>query len=129
MANKNSQVAGAGPAGALAGARQQNPVCSEVKNWIDDLRSDMYVAVAVDRLVGLINGYLETAAQEHGAEAIKITKEDVYVCLKYDDTVRMMDVDGKEVLWLWDGWRLYSLIHKAARMAAKEGEVAVAAGI
>jgi len=124
MANKNSQVAAAGAAGAQAGARQQNPACRHVKQWIDNYRSDLYVAVALDKLVKMINDYLDTIGEKGG-----ISKEDVKMCLKYDDTVKIVEVDNKEVLWLWHGWRLYDLMHKAARVAAKEGEAAVAAGI
>jgi hypothetical protein len=118
-----------GAAGALAGAWQQNPACKYIRQWIDDLRSDMYVAVALDRFIQLVDGYLETAAQERNVETVKITKEDVYACLKYDDTVKIVDVDGREVLWLWGGWRLHDLMRRVAEVAAKEGEVSAVAGI
>jgi 2',3'-cyclic-nucleotide 2'-phosphodiesterase (5'-nucleotidase family) len=123
--NKTNKVAAERAAGALAGAWQQNPaVCSEVKKWIDNFRSDMVMAVSLDNFVNTVNEYLEVVGL-----SVKITREDVYACLKHDGTIRVMDVDGKEVLWLWDGWRLYSLMHKAAKMAAKEGEVAAVAGL
>ena len=121
---KNDQVAPQG-AGALAGARQQNPACKYIRQWIDDLRGDMYMAVALDRFIHLVNGYLEAVAQD-SIETVKITKEDVYACLKYDGTVKIMDVDGREVLWLWGGWRLHDLMHKVAEAAAEKGEVAAA---
>jgi len=121
---KNDQVAPQG-AGALAGARQQNPACKYIRQWVDDLRGDMYMAVALDRFIHLVNGYLETVAQERNVETVKITKEDVYTCLKYDDTVKIMDVNGREVLWLWGGWRLHEMIDRIAELAAKEGEIAI----
>jgi 2',3'-cyclic-nucleotide 2'-phosphodiesterase (5'-nucleotidase family) len=96
----------------------QLAICKYVKQWIDDYRSDLYLAVELDRFTAMIDGYLDTVG-----EAVKITKEDVKTCLKYDDTVKIMDVDGKEVLWLWDGWRLYSFIDKVANLASKYGEV------
>jgi len=129
MANKNSQVPAAGAGGAQAGARQQNPaVCAEVKNWIDDLRRDMYMAMVLDRFIDLVNGYLETVAQEHGAEAVKIAKDDVGACLKYDDTVKIVKAkNGVEVLWLWGGWRLYEVVDRIIEFTAKEGEAAASA--
>ncbi|MFZ8808102.1 MAG: hypothetical protein ACO2PN_08340 [Pyrobaculum sp.] len=123
MAQNNSQVA-ANAAGAQAGARQQNPACRHVEQWINDYRSDLYVAVTLDKLVDMINDYLDTIGEKG-----KITKEDIKTCLRHDDTVRIVPVGDKEVLWLWHGWRLYNLIDKVAELAMKEGEVAVAAGI
>ena len=111
-------------AGASAGAWQQNPACKYIKQWIDDLRSDMYMAVALDKFIEMINGYLDTIGEKG-----EITKEDVKTCIRYDDTVKIMDVNGKEVLWLWGGWRLHDLMHRAAEVAAKESEVAAVAGI
>jgi hypothetical protein len=118
-------MAAEGAAGARAGARQQNPACKYIRQWIDDLRGDMYMAVALDRFIQLVDGYLETVVQE----TVKITKEDVYACLKYDDTVKIIDIDGREVLWLWGGWRLHDLMRRVAEVAAKEGEVSAVAGI
>jgi len=123
MAQNSSQVA-ANAAGAQAGARQQNPACRHVEQWIDDYRSDLYVAVALDKLVDMINDYLDTIGEKG-----EITKEDIKTCLRYDDTVRIVPVGDKEVLWLWHGWRLYGLMDKVAELATKEGEVAVVAGI
>jgi hypothetical protein len=124
MTQNNSQVA-ANAAGAQAGARQQNPAaCKHVRHWIDDYRSDLYIAVALDKLIEMINGYLNTIGEKG-----EITKEDIKMCLRYDDTVRIVSVGDKEVLWLWHGWRLYGLMDKVAELATKEGEVAVVVGI
>jgi 2',3'-cyclic-nucleotide 2'-phosphodiesterase (5'-nucleotidase family) len=81
----------------------------------------MYMAVALDRFIEIINGYLDTIGEKG-----EITKEDVKTCIKYDDTVKIMDVNGKEVMWLWYGWRLHDLMHRVAKVATEEGEVAAA---
>jgi len=117
VAPQGAGAAGAGP------ANQQAP-CRYVKLWVDNYRSDVYVAVALDKFVEMVNGYLSTIG-----EGLKITKEDVKMCLRYDDTVKIVDVNGKEVLWLWNGWRLYDMINKAVEAAAKEGEASIVAGI
>ena len=68
MAGKNSQVAAEGAAGVSAGAWQQNPACKYIRQWIDDLRSDMYMAVALDRFIHLVSGYLEAVAHNQEDE-------------------------------------------------------------
>ena len=124
METQKIQMAASPAAGAQAGAWQQNPACKYIKQWIDDLRSDMYMAIALDKFIEMINGYLDTIGEKD-----EITKEDVKTCIRYDDTVKIMDVNGKEVLWLWGGWRLHDLIRRVAEVAAKEGEVSAVAGI
>jgi 2',3'-cyclic-nucleotide 2'-phosphodiesterase (5'-nucleotidase family) len=94
-------------------------ICKHVKRWIDSYRSDLYLAVALEKFAAMVNGYLDAAG-----EAVRITKDDVKTCIKYDDTVRVVDVNGREVLWLWSGWRLYDMIDRVAEVASKEGEVA-----
>ena len=96
-------------------------ICKHVNRWIDSYRSDLYVAVALDKFVEMINGFLKATGED-----IDVTKEDVKRCLRWDD-IKVVDVDGREVLWLWGGWRLYDLIDRAAKYAAKDGEVAVIA--
>jgi hypothetical protein len=95
-------------------------ICRHVRQWIDDYRSDLYIAVAFDKFIEMVNGYLDAVGQTD-----KVAKEDVKTCIRYDDTVKIMDVGGKEVLWLWDGWRLHDLIDRAVKLAAREGEAAV----
>ena len=126
MEKTKNNVAAERAAGASAGglATERPVACKYIKQWIDDLRSDMYMAVALDKFIEMINGYLDTIGEKD-----EITKEDVKTCIRYDDTVKIMDVNGKEVLWLWGGWRLHDLIRRVAEVAAKESEVSAAAGI
>jgi len=97
-------------------------ICKHVNRWIDSYRSDLYVAVALDKFVEMLNDFLKAVG-----ENLDVAKEDVKRCLRWDDTVKVVDVDGREVLWLWGGWRLYDMIIRVAKYAAKEGEVAVIA--
>jgi hypothetical protein len=103
-------------------------VCVYIRRWIDSLRSDLYVAVSIERLLHLLNGYLEEVGEDD-LDVAKVAKEDLKRCLKYDDTVKFVETKKGEVLWLWDGWRLHNLIDRIVEMASKEGEVAVTAGI
>jgi hypothetical protein len=95
-------------------------ICRHVRQWIDNYRSDLYIAVALDKFIEMINGYLDTIG-----EGGKVTKEDVKTCVKYDDTVKIVEVRGGGVLLLWSGWRLHDLIDRAVELAAEEGEAAV----
>jgi len=123
MATQNNVApSGAGAGGGLA--TEPRMVCKYIKQWIDNYRSDLYIAVTLDKFIEMINGYLDTIGEKG-----EITKEDVKTCIKYDDTVKIMDVNGKEVMWLWHGWRLHDLMHRVAEVAAKESEVAAVAGI
>ena len=116
MANKNSHVAPQG-AGAVGGAWQQKPpVCSRVKQLIDDLRSDLLIALTLDRFVVYVNDPKLPA----------ITKDDVKACLKYDDTVEIVNVNGKEIVLLWSGWRFHELVDRAVDLVNKYGEDASA---
>jgi len=99
-------------------------VCVYIRRWIDSLRGDLYVAVSAERLLELMNGYLEEVGEDD-LDVSEVTKEDLKRCLKHDDTIRFATKDGKEVLWLWGGWRLHSLIDRVIEIAAEEGEVDV----
>jgi hypothetical protein len=106
---------------------QADAVCRYIRQWIDTYRNDMYIAVALDRLLQLMNSYLEEVGEE-GLDNVKITKEDVKKCI--DSTVKVVAADnGREVLWLWGGRLLRDVINKIIAMAGREGEAAVAAGI
>jgi hypothetical protein len=107
----------ASAAGALGGARQQNPpICSKVQNLIDDMRSDIIVAVRMDAFVDWVRDSLSVEAEERGEE---IAREDVAACLKLDPTVRIINVDGVEVVWLWSGGYLNELINRVAAAARR----------
>jgi hypothetical protein len=102
--------------GAAGGAWQQNPpVCRRVKQLIDDLRDELYVALTLDVFVIYVN--------DPGLPAV--TKEDVKACLKYDDTVKIVNVNGKEIVWLWDGQRLYEFVDRAVNLASEYSEAVV----
>ncbi len=105
--------------GAQGGAWQQNPsdVCSRIKQLIDDLRSDLFVALTLDRFVIYVND----------PEMPKVTKDDVKACVKNDETVKIVSINGKEVMWLWEGWRLYDLARKTVSLASEYGEAVVIA--
>ena len=109
-------------AGACGGPGNGTParkvdVCGEVRWLISDMRSDGYLAVRIDGFVELVNETLR--------DGRKATTEDVKRCLKYDDTVKIIDVDGREVLWLWGGWYMHTLIDRLAELAVKYKEVGV----
>jgi len=97
--------------GASAGAWQQNPaICAKINELIRDMRSDGYLAVRLDELVGRANAELE---------AVKATADDVKECLRYDTTVKIVRTKNAEVMWLWESWNYYELVEKVADMAAR----------
>jgi len=126
MQAQKTEVAGVSPAGASGGARQQNPpnqkeiVCRHVRDLIDDMRSDMYLAVRLNEFVKLVNERIKAYAEERGVEAVEVAEEDVKRCIRYYDEVKIVDDD---VLWLWGGWYAYYLVEKVADMARKYGSV------
>lgn len=108
--------------GALAGARQRNPaICKHVNQLIDDMRSDMYMAVRIDEFVKLVNERLRI---EEG-NATEATVYDVVTCLRYDPTVKVYITANSIVLWLWSDWMLHRLINEAVDAAEKHREVMV----
>ena len=120
MPNTGINVAAERAAGALGGARQQNPpICRGVQNVIDDMRSDIIVAVRMDAFVDWINNHIRVVAEERGEEVAEISREDVVACLKLDPTVKIINVDGVEVVWLWGGGYLDELINRVAAAARK----------
>jgi len=119
MAHESNSKAVSPAAGAAGGARQQKPpeVCRRVKQLIDDLRSDLFIALTLDRFVIYVN--------DPGRPTI--TKDDVKACLKHDDTVKIVDINGKEIMLLWNGWRLHDLIDRSVDLAREYGEAVVIA--
>jgi hypothetical protein len=102
--------------------------CVYIRRWIDSLRSNLHLAVSVEKLLDLMNGYLEEVGEDD-LDISKVTKEDLKRCLKYDDTVKFIETKKGEVLWLWDGWRLHNLINRIIEVAAEEGKAEVVAGL
>jgi len=101
----------------------RSAICKYIYQWIDDLRSDIYIAVRVDRFLELINGYLQETSGD-GVE--KVTEDDLKTCTRFDDSITIAKArDGTEVLLLWSGWRLYDLVSMIIETATREGEVAV----
>ena len=102
------------PAVGVGGAR--NPVvCAKVRELIDDMRADIFLAVRLDEFVKMVADSLDGDAP--------VTADDVKKCIRHDSTVRMVSVGDKEVLWLWSGWRLYSLIDHVVNMARRHRAV------
>jgi len=120
MPNTGINVAAERAAGASGGAWQQNPpICREVQSEIDDMRSDIIVAVRMDAFVDWINNHIRAVAEERGEEVVEISREDVVACLKLDPTVKIINVGGVEVVWLWGGGYLDELINRVAAAARK----------
>jgi hypothetical protein len=120
MPNTGINMAAERAAGALGGAWQQNPpICREVQSEIDDMRSDIIVAVRMDAFVDWINRHVRVEAEERGEEAAEISREDAAACLKLDPTVKIINVGGVEVVWLWGGEYLDELINRTAAAARK----------
>jgi hypothetical protein len=103
-------------AGAQAGglATERPAVCRKVRQQIEDMRSDMYLALTLEEFAKHIN-----EAEEDGA----ITVDDVKTCIKHDATVKIIETDGKEVLWLWDDWYMNMLMNEIAKLAVRYKEV------
>jgi len=100
-------------------------VCRLVNQWIESYRSELYLAVPLDRLLELMNSYLEEVGED-GLDVSEVTKEDVKMCL--DDTVEIVSTkDGGEVLWLWAGRRFKDMVGRVAELADRWGEVAATA--
>ena len=96
-------------------------VCRYVRRWINVLRSDLCVAISLDKLLKLLNGYLKEVGYGN-LEAV--TVDDLKKCLNRDRTVEIFSKDGKEVVWLWSGQRRRELINRIVDVAVKEEEVA-----
>ena len=109
---------GAQPESAAEADARIAEVCSKVAGLIDDMRSDAYLAVRIDDFVEAINKALQVEAEERGEEPIQVTAEDVKKCLMYDESVKIVGVDSREVLWLWNGAvYMNMLMDKAVKMA------------
>jgi hypothetical protein len=84
-------------------------ICKRVRELIDDMRTDVYLAVRLDEFVKMVADSLDAPA----------TADDVKKCIRRDSTVRIVETRDVEVLWLWDGWRLHSLIDHVVDMARR----------
>ncbi|MFZ8840135.1 MAG: hypothetical protein ACO2PM_14740 [Pyrobaculum sp.] len=103
--------------------RAVTDVCRYVRRWINSLRRDMCIAISVDELLELMNGYLEAVGY---GNLEKVTEADLKGCLKRSKTVEIVVKDGGEVLWLWGGRRRRELFDRIIKMTVKNGEVSVA---
>jgi hypothetical protein len=108
---QNSQVApqGAGVSGPGPANQQglvNHDICRYVKHVINELRSDIFLAITLDRIVEILSEPEDP-----------VTADDVRACLRHDDTVKIINVSGKEVLWLWDKRYLHTLINRIAELA------------
>jgi len=112
MSKNQNQVAAPAAAGARGGPGNRTPdICKKVRELIDDMRADIYLAVRLDEFVRLIAEGLD--------EGTPVTLDDAKACIKYDDTVRVIKMGDVEVLWLWGGWYLHRLMDSAADMALR----------
>ncbi|MFZ8811042.1 MAG: hypothetical protein ACO2PN_23405 [Pyrobaculum sp.] len=103
--------------GASGGAWQQNPpICQQARQLVDDMRADLYLAVALEEFARYINEFYEV-------EAEKVTVDEVRSCIENYNEVKIVEVGGKEVIWLWGGRYAYMLEKMAVEWAAKYREV------
>jgi hypothetical protein len=94
-------------------------ICRHVHQLIDDLRTDLFLAVRLDEFVKDVNERIKIDAEERGIEAVEASERDVIECIKRYDDVKVTDLNDVKVLWLWAGWYSYYLIEKIADMAKK----------
>lgn len=92
--------------------------CRYVRRWISTLRSELYAAVSMERLLELLNGYLEDVGED-GVEG-PLTRDDVAACLK---DAKIVTKGGREVVLLWGP---DDLIGKVVEAAAENGEAVIA---
>jgi hypothetical protein len=92
----------------------KNAICEKVVDLIISLRSDLYVALPLDQFVSMLND-----------PEPKVTEADVKACAKFDDTIKIVRVGNREIMWLWGDWRLYRLIDKIIELASEYGEIVV----
>ena len=103
--------------------RAVTDVCRYIRKWINSLRKEACVAITVDALLELMNGYLEAVGY---GNLEKVTEADLKECLKRNKTVEIVVKDGDEVLWLWGGRSRRELFDRIIKMTVKNGEVSVA---
>jgi len=118
MQNQNPQT----PIAAQAGLRA---ACAEIRNQIISLRQDMYIAISLDEFVKIVNDYFKVVAEERGVEPVKVGKEDVKACIRYDDDVEIIKTRGGEALWLWSGAYMHIFMQEVAKLAVKYSDVMV----
>ena len=103
---------GAQPEAYIAAAPRKDVVCGEVNELINVMRSAVVLAIQMDEFVAWVN-----RALRYSGEAVETTAEDVKACIRYDPTVKVVEKDGSEVLWLWESYYYYELAEKAVRIA------------
>jgi hypothetical protein len=103
---------GAQPEAYTAATPRKDVVCGEVNELINVMRSAVVLAIRMDEFVMWVN-----RALRYSGEAVEATAEDVKGCIRYDPTVKVVEKDGREVLWLWESHYYYELAEKATRIA------------
>jgi hypothetical protein len=86
--------------------------CGQIKQLIGELRSEMFLALTLDKFIDYVN-----------VPELSITKDDVETCLKQDSRVKIINVGGKEVVWLWND--LQEFINRIIDIASIYGEAAI----
>jgi hypothetical protein len=99
-------------------------VCRYIRRWISALRRQLTAAITVDKLLKILNGYLEDVGY---GRLEKVAEDELKECLRRIGTVEIIVKDGKEVVWLWGGRRMRELVNRIVEMTARGGEVAVSA--
>ncbi len=106
--------------GASAGAWQQNPaICRKVNELINDLRSDLVLAIRIDEFVRWLNNSIKNDVEEGRGEATTATADDVKECIRYNTTVKVVKTKDAEVLWLWESFYYYELVEKVSDAARR----------
>jgi len=89
-------------------------VCERVKQLIDELREELFVALTLDIFIIYLNDPWRP----------KLTRDDVKTCLRYDNRIKIVNVGGKEILLLWND-DLQEFVSRAVGMASIYGEAVV----
>ena len=99
-------------AGEAAGARgspaTESPtqikelICKYTKQLIDDMRSDMYLAVRIEEFLDILSGRINVELEEQGKKPIKIDDRIVMECLYRDKRVEVHRYVNTYILWLWN---------------------------
>ena len=89
-------------------------VCERVKQLIDELREELFVALTLDIFIIYLNDPWRP----------KLTRDDVKTCLRYDNRIKIVNVGGKEIVWLWND-DLQEFVSRVTSMASIYGEAVV----
>jgi hypothetical protein len=98
--NVPASAGGAWGSPATESPKVQEMICKHTKQLIEDLKSDMYLAVRMDEFMEMLAGRVNAELEALGKEPIKIDDEFVMDCIYREENVKVYRY-GKYVLWLW----------------------------